>query len=475
MPTYIDRELKSLIDPNKNKLMGVVGLSSTVIQVADRPGFVWIRLLDNLNEGVQAYNRNVSPSYNLPVLVSFDGVKYQIDDVDANRYANWQTSHAYLPNHGTQHSAIFGASASDIVWVDQKQWIPLLVTPNSVTGTNVVNVSPYVFKNSLGNWIYAGNTGAVIPPSPIATGSIIYLLYMRDVDGYLYTQPGPTFAGVISGALGFIPYLPNGLVNNNDIPLVAVLRTSNITGTPIGWDSLIDVRQFYKGYVTSPTGSSSFLETITTDSTLTGNGTVSSPLSVASSWTIEEADGTPSFAVKKLIFPNSTLVNNGGGTGTYIPVGGGGSGTGDVVGPASATDGHLAVYDGTTGKLIKDGGSALLTLAASTYIPTLYNTANVAASSAHSCQYSRVGNTVTVSGLIDIDTTSTGATTIGISLPIASNFTGYYDGAGVGHFASQAEGARIFSDPTNDRMTMDYVANNTSSISWSFIFAYTVM
>lgn len=33
------------------------------------------------------------------------------------------------------------------------------------------------------------------------------------------------------------------------------------------------------------------------------------------------------------------------------------SGTGDVVGPGSATDAHLAVFDGTTGKLIKDGGA----------------------------------------------------------------------------------------------------------------------
>jgi hypothetical protein len=34
-----------------------------------------------------------------------------------------------------------------------------------------------------------------------------------------------------------------------------------------------------------------------------------------------------------------------------------GLGTGDVVGPASAVDGHIAVFDGTTGKLIKDGGA----------------------------------------------------------------------------------------------------------------------
>ena len=35
-----------------------------------------------------------------------------------------------------------------------------------------------------------------------------------------------------------------------------------------------------------------------------------------------------------------------------------GAGDGDVVGPASSTDGNLVKFDGTTGKLIKDGGSA---------------------------------------------------------------------------------------------------------------------
>lgn len=33
-----------------------------------------------------------------------------------------------------------------------------------------------------------------------------------------------------------------------------------------------------------------------------------------------------------------------------------GAGSGDVVGPSSATDGHLVVFDGATGKVVKDGG-----------------------------------------------------------------------------------------------------------------------
>jgi hypothetical protein len=37
----------------------------------------------------------------------------------------------------------------------------------------------------------------------------------------------------------------------------------------------------------------------------------------------------------------------------------GGSGSGDVVGPSSAVDGHPALFDGATGKLIKDSGLTL--------------------------------------------------------------------------------------------------------------------
>jgi hypothetical protein len=39
--------------------------------------------------------------------------------------------------------------------------------------------------------------------------------------------------------------------------------------------------------------------------------------------------------------------------------GSGGGGTGNVVGPASAVSGDLAVFDGITGKVIKDGRHSL--------------------------------------------------------------------------------------------------------------------
>src|SRR6478672_3862116 len=44
------------------------------------------------------------------------------------------------------------------------------------------------------------------------------------------------------------------------------------------------------------------------------------------------------------------------GSGGWALKGGGGPG-GDVVGPASSTNNHVALFDGTTGKLLKDGGA----------------------------------------------------------------------------------------------------------------------
>jgi hypothetical protein len=49
---------------------------------------------------------------------------------------------------------------------------------------------------------------------------------------------------------------------------------------------------------------------------------------------------------------SGVLTNNGSGT---LSWGAGGGGSGDVVGPASSTDEAVALFDGTTGKLLKDG------------------------------------------------------------------------------------------------------------------------
>ena len=66
--------------------------------------------------------------------------------------------------------------------------------------------------------------------------------------------------------------------------------------------------------------------------------------------------GLPGTGVVNVLYwdtTDDTIWFDADGAGTWVQVGGGG-GTGDVVGPPSAIDRRLALFDGTTGKLIRD-------------------------------------------------------------------------------------------------------------------------
>ena len=89
-----------------------------------------------------------------------------------------------------------------------------------------------------------------------------------------------------------------------------------------------------------------------------------------------------------------------------------------------------------------------------TYTPTTTAVSNVTSVSPNGLfKYVRVQNTVNVTGRLTITTTSTGSTTVGISLPVASNFTLSTDLAGVanqGRFGDVYVMLGISADTTND-------------------------
>jgi len=117
-------------------------------------------------------------------------------------------------------------------------------------------------------------------------------------------------------------------------------------------------------------------------------------------------------------------------------------------------------------------------VASGTYTPTITNVTNVSASTAYQCQYLRVGNTVTVSGKIDIDPTATGAGELGISLPIASGVPNDYNAGGSANSgtSNNLHGA-IRADTTNDRAALIFNLDATASTansSWFFTFTYLI-
>lgn len=139
-----------------------------------------------------------------------------------------------------------------------------------------------------------------------------------------------------------------------------------------------------------------------------------------------------------------------------------------------------SLQGGTSGQyyhLTSAENTTVGTLVGSTYTPTLTNVANVGASTAYRCQYMRVSNTVTVSGKLDIDPTTTlTLTQLGISLPVASNIGAAEDVGGVAFATSIAgQGAGITGDAANNRAQLEYIAGDVTNQPMCFTFTYQVI
>lgn len=112
-----------------------------------------------------------------------------------------------------------------------------------------------------------------------------------------------------------------------------------------------------------------------------------------------------------------------------------------------------------------------------TYTPTLTNALNLSASTPYACQYLRVGASVMVSGLVDVDPTTTATLTqLGVSLPIASNFAAPEQCGGTAFALGVAgQGAGFSADVANDRASMTWIAGDVTNQTMSFSFLYRVI
>lgn len=117
------------------------------------------------------------------------------------------------------------------------------------------------------------------------------------------------------------------------------------------------------------------------------------------------------------------------------------------------------------------------TLASGVYTPTRSAEVNMDAEVTMSeAQYSRVGNTVTVSGRFTADPTLTATTSsFEIILPIASNIGAAEDVAGTAFCGSIVSmGAEIIGVVANDTAKILWKASDVTSQIWSYTFSYQV-
>jgi len=131
------------------------------------------------------------------------------------------------------------------------------------------------------------------------------------------------------------------------------------------------------------------------------------------------------------------------------------------------------------GRLTAASGNTIPVLESGTYTPTLTNTTNIDASTPHECHYVRVGPTVHVFGRVDIDpTAASSGIVLGVSLPIASNFTSQYDCSGtvVGLPSGYTQSAgAIRADTTNDRAEVALVAQVNTNTTYMVSFGYRIV
>ena len=109
-----------------------------------------------------------------------------------------------------------------------------------------------------------------------------------------------------------------------------------------------------------------------------------------------------------------------------------------------------------------------------TYTPIITTVSNVTSSTAYPCNWTRSGNTVTITGQLSVTPTITGLSEFRLSLPVASNFTNQQaDGAGLACSFGQANGS-IYADTTNDQAFFYFNGVSGSANVMGFTFTYLV-
>lgn len=227
-------------------ILGNTFKGQTLVEVPNRAGFVYVRLRSNMNEVIQAFNENVSPVYDLPVIIIRDLVnnRYYVKGRDIGQYSTWGSGSSYLPRHGAQHSFPDTNWGGDIVWVYDRQFVPLGVSPATGTASGYVHVNPDVYYWN-GEWIYAGNvnTPNLLSYNATGTGARLVLIYL-DVDGDVQVVGGNEFDQINYSLSQIIPYLPD-LPGDGVVPLGAVRLLSGTTS--ISWNEIFDLRPIIAG------------------------------------------------------------------------------------------------------------------------------------------------------------------------------------------------------------------------------------
>jgi hypothetical protein len=232
------------------EISGTLGIylnGERLVDVPNRPGYVYVQLRDNLSEVIQAFNEEVSVIFGLAVIVIREGNRYVIKGRDTQRYNNWNSTSSFVPAHANQHAFNpDGGGGGDILWVQGRQIVPLGAYPSGTKGSAGVMVYPYQFREDSGTLVTFGATGTgdLIQYRPTDNTAIMGTVYIDTNTGNpnFILNSGSFFTSSITGTQDIVQYLPS--VSDSTHLLVAGIRLVSGTSS-IGWDNIYDLRQWH--------------------------------------------------------------------------------------------------------------------------------------------------------------------------------------------------------------------------------------
>ncbi len=225
-------------------LLGIPINGNLAVEVPNRNGFVYVRLRNNTNELIQAFNEKVSPVYGLPVLVVWKTNRYEVQGRDTTRYQDWGSYSAFLPRHGSQHSLNFeDGQGGDVSFIYSRQFTPFATIPSGTDGAGTVFVMPHVYRAPDASWNYIGDKSSpnFLPAKPTGTSARMMLLVwdLSSSDSLIIT--GTFLSESLTGTSSVLSAVPT-VTNQNYVPLAAIRLVSG-TQT-ILWDNIYDMRQY---------------------------------------------------------------------------------------------------------------------------------------------------------------------------------------------------------------------------------------
>lgn len=252
---------KRKTEKSVQRIFGTLGLALSgqlTVEVPGRNSYVYVQVRSSQAEVIQAFNEKVAPVYGLPVECQWQGNRYVVVGRDTMRYSDWQSYSAYLPRHAATHEFDPGNGAGDdVVYVFQRQMMPILPSPSGTFTSNNVLVNEYTFMNTSGQFSYfapqATSNLTVWNPSS-STGAIMVLVSLDTSNDTLHYDvgSGSVFSAALTGTADVAPHIPTVPDISRYLPIGAV-RLINGT-TLIGWDNIYDVRQIFGVGLAGPPG-----------------------------------------------------------------------------------------------------------------------------------------------------------------------------------------------------------------------------